>query len=63
MKFAIAVLSLSDAAHANLSDGVSSVGVHIDFLVGDKIKCCVLSWQAQKIKHAVRSSIAAETLS
>ena len=57
------IVTFSDAAHANLSDGVSSAGAHIVFLVGDKNKCCVLSWQAQKIKRVVRSSIAAETLS
>jgi hypothetical protein len=53
----------TDAAHANLSDGVSSMGAHVVLLVGPEGDCCPLSWQAKKIKRVVRSTIAAETLS
>ena len=53
----------SDASHANLSDGVSSMGAHIVFLVGTGNRCCPLSWTANKIKRVVRSTIAAEALS
>ena len=53
----------SDAALANFSDGVSSTGAHIVFLVGKDNKCCPLSWHANKIKRVVRSTIAAEALS
>ena len=57
------IIVFSDAAHANLSDGVSSMGGHIVFLVGAYNSCCVLSWQANKIKRIVRSTLAAEALS
>jgi len=53
----------SDAAHANLNDGVSSTGAHIAKLVGSDKKCCPLAWQANKIKRVVKSTIAAEALS
>ena len=57
------LLVFSDASHANLSDGVSSMGAHIVLLVGDANRCCPLSWHAGKIKRVVRSTIAAEALS
>lgn len=53
----------SDASHANLCDGVGSVGAHIVLLVGEESRCCPLAWQAGKLKRVVRSTIAAETLS
>ena len=53
----------SDAAHANLNDGVSSMGAHLVLLVGEDGKCCTLTWHAGKIKRVVRSTIAAEALS
>jgi hypothetical protein len=53
----------SDAAHANLNDGVSSTGAHIVLLVGSDKRCCPLAWHANKIKRVVRSTIAAEALS
>jgi len=53
----------SDAALANLSDGVSSTGAHIVFMVGNDNKACPLSWAANKVKRVVRSTIAAEALS
>lgn len=57
------IIVFSDASHANLSDGVSSMGGHIVFLADANNHCCVLSWQANKIKRIVRSTIAAEALS
>lgn len=57
------IVVFSDAAHANLSDGVGSMGAHIVLLVGKSGKCCPLSWHAGKIKRVVRSTIAAEALS
>lgn len=53
----------TDAALANLNDGCSSMGAHLVLLVDPDGKCCVLNWQANKIKRFVRSSLAAETLS
>lgn len=52
----------SDASHANLNDGVSSMGAHVVFLVSEDCNCCVLSWHAKKIRRVVRSTLAAETL-
>ena len=49
----------TDAALANLHDGVSSMGARLLFLVDDKQKCCLLSWHAGKVKRVVRSTIAA----
>ncbi len=57
------VVVFTDAAHANLCDGVSSMGAHLVLLVGEDKNCCVLAWHANKIKRVVRSTIAAETLS
>ena len=56
------LIVFTDAAHANLSDGVSSMGAHIIFLVGEDQNCCTLSWSAKKIKRVVRSTLAAEML-
>ena len=53
----------SDAAHANLSDRVGSVGAHIAMTRGENGKCCFASWSVGKIKRVVRSSLAAEALS
>ena len=57
------ILLFADASHANLNDGVSSMRAYIIFLVGQNRKCCPLSWNGNKIKRVVRSTIAAETLS
>ena len=57
------IVLYSDASHANLNDGVSSMRAYIIFLVGNNKKCCPLSWNGNKIKRVVRSTIAAETLS
>ena len=57
------IIVFTDAAHANLCDGVSSVRAFVVFLVGPENICCPLSWSANKIKRVVRSTIAAETLS
>jgi len=57
------LLLFTDAAHANLCDGVSSSMAFVIFLVGDGRQCCPLSWSANKIKRVVRSTLAAEALS
>lgn len=52
----------TDAALANLSDGVGSTGAFVILLVsGDS--CCPISWGCKKIRRVVKSSLAAETLS
>lgn len=56
------ILIFTDAAHANLCDGVSSSMAFVVFLMGEK-GCCPLSWRANKIHRVVRSTLAAEALS
>jgi hypothetical protein len=56
------VVVYSDAAHANLADGVSSMGAHVVLMADEDGKCCTISWQARKIKRVVRSTLAAEAL-
>ena len=56
------IIAFLDAAHANLNDGVSSVGAHIMFLVDNHLTCCQLTWQSKKIKQIVCSTIASEAL-
>ena len=57
------VIAFSDAAHAILNDGVSSVGAHVIFLVVNHLNCCPLIWQSKKIKLIVRLTITSEALS
>ena len=57
------IVVYADASLGNLDDGVSSVGGHVVFLLDDALNCCTLSWQGNKIKRVVRSTLAAETLS
>ena len=57
------MIVFTDAAHANLCDGVSSTGAYIVFLVGPGNLACPLAWNASKIKRVVKSTIAAEALS
>lgn len=56
------IILFSDAAHANLNDGVSSTLGYVVFLANQR-KVCPLSWRTNKIKRVVRSTLAAETLS
>jgi transposase InsO family protein len=53
----------TDAAHANLSDGVGSTGALLVLLMNNQNKCCPLVWHTHKIKRVVKSTIAAEALS
>jgi transposase InsO family protein len=57
------LILFSDASHANLDDGVSSMRAYVIFLVGIDKLCCPISWSGNKIKRVVRSTIAAEALS
>lgn len=56
------LLIMSDAAWANLQDGVSSGGGHLVFLVGQNARVCPLTWKSNKIKRVIKSTIAAEAL-
>ena len=56
------LIVFTDAAHANLDDGVSSVEAHLVFLENNR-KICPLAWHTGKIKRVVKSTIAAEALS
>ncbi|CAC5365129.1 purA [Mytilus coruscus] len=54
---------IHDAAFGNINDGKGSTGAHIVW-IKDRIGIfCPISWQANKIKRVVRSTIAAEALS
>lgn len=53
----------SDAVHANLNDGVISVGTHTIVFVDNQSNSCQLTWQANKIKLIVCSTFASEALS
>ena len=55
------IVSYTDAAFANLSDG-GSQGGYLIFLVNDNGDCCLLSWESKRIRRVVRSALAAECL-
>lgn len=57
------LIIFTDAAHANLNDGLSSTAARVVFLVDKSGRCSTLAWHANKIKRVVRSTIAAEALS
>ena len=57
------IVVFTDAALANLSDGISSMRAYIIFLIGQNGLCCPIAWNGNKIKRVVRSTIAAEALS
>ena len=57
------LMVLSDAVHAILCDSITGMGAHLVLLKDVDRICGSLSWQANKIKHVVRSTTAAETLS
>ena len=56
------IVVFSDASHANI-DSVSSVGGHIALIAGCKKRSVPIAWSILKIKHVIRSTLAAETLS
>ena len=51
----------SDAAFANLPDGVSSAIAYIVFLVTSQAVCHI-SWVSKKIRRVVKSTLAAEAI-
>ena len=57
----IKIVLFPDAAFANHEDG-GSQGGHLVFLVDENSKFNLISWQSKRIKRAVCSSLAAETL-
>ena len=56
------IVVFTDAALANLPDGVSSTSAYIIFIVVNARKCCPIEWKGNKIKRVVKSTIAAEVL-
>ena len=58
----VRLLSWSDAAFANLQDGVSSGAGHVIILMDDNGHCCPLAWNTNKVKRVVKSTLAAEAL-
>ena len=56
------ILVYGDGAHGNLWDGVSSTEGKLVLAVGEKGKCCPLTWASNKIDRVVRSPLAAETV-
>ena len=57
------ILLFSEAAYANLIDGVSSEEGYIIPLAGSNGRCCPPAWCYKKIRRVVKSTIASETLS
>jgi hypothetical protein len=57
------ILTISDAAFANLLDKVSSGAGYVILLVDNDRKCSPLMWVSNKIQRVVNSTIAAEMLS
>ena len=55
------LLLFTDAAFANLPDGVSSTQAYIIFVVDDQGQCCPVDWKSNKIARVVRSTLAAES--
>ena len=53
----------TDASLGNINDGIGSVGAYIIWLMDGSGYCSPITWQANKIKRVVRSTIAAEALS
>ena len=58
----VRILSWSDAAFANLLDGVSSGAGHVIVLMDNDGHCCPLAWNTNKVKRVVKSTLAAEAL-
>ena len=52
----------ADVAHGNLANGATQED-YLIFLVAENGKRILLNWQSKRIRRAVRSSLAAETLS
>ena len=57
------IVVFSDAAFGNMSDGFSSVGGNVIFLVGENNKSAAVAWSCSKIKRVVKSTLSAEMLS
>ena len=53
----------TDASLGNINNGFGSTGAQILWMTDGKSNCCLIAWQANKIKRVVRSTIAAECLS
>ena len=56
------IFVFTDASLGNINDGKGSVGAHILWFKDRFGNCCPVTWQANKIKRVVPSTIAAEGL-
>ena len=56
------IISWSDAAFANLQDGVSSGCGFVILLADSEGNSCPLAWASNKVKRVVKSTLAAEAL-
>ncbi|CAC5406207.1 unnamed protein product [Mytilus coruscus] len=57
------IIVLTDASLGNISNGTGSTESHVIWIVDNESNSCPITWQANKIKRVVRSTIAAEALS
>ena len=58
------IVCFTDASLGSLNDKIDSTAGYVIFLTDDKFKrCCVLDWQANKIRRVCRSTLTAEALS
>ena len=57
------IVSYSDGSFKNLCDGVASGSGRIIFLVDGNNRCCPLTWNSNKLKKIVDSTLAAESMS
>ena len=57
------VVVFTDAFLGNINEGTGSTGAYIIWLMDNTGRCCLIAWNAKKIKRVVRSTLAAEILS
>ena len=57
------IVTYSDGSFRNLCNGVSSGSGKVVFLVDELRHCCVVTWNSNKLKQVVDSTLAAESLS
>lgn len=58
------IVCFTDASLGSLNEKIDSTAGYVIFLTDERFrKCCVLDWQANKIKRVCRSTLTAEALS
>lgn len=56
----LSVVAFTDASLGNINDGTGSTCAYTIWWVDNAGNCCPITWQANKIRRVVRSTIAAE---